>query len=334
MEKIKIACVGARHTHYQGFSEYVIESPYADLAGVYDKDPVKAHAWAEAVGVKAFDSYEEILKDSTIKGIICSAAPSEHEEYIIAAAKAGKNVITEIPLTTSNEAAYRIRDAVKESGIHFVLSNPIKHAPQMFAKRMADSGLLGEILQIRVRNVHDNSILYKNGKFPEFGYVYDKSLTGGGALNNVGYHGIAILHWFLGMPESAFGMFTSVTDAAVKNDIDENTVVVYKFPNKALGIVETGWVHPRFQGGFEIHGTNGSVVVGADKVVRYRLNGDKDWTVAQEKLMPTGIQHSIGYWIEKVYFDEPIEEYDIDNAVELTEMASAAFASQGREVVL
>jgi hypothetical protein len=47
-----------------------------------------------------------------------------------------------------------------------------------------------------------------------------------------------------------------------------------------------------------------------------------------------GVQHSVGYWIEKVYFNEPVEEYGIDDAVTLTEMGNAAFASQGREIIL
>lgn len=327
MNRIKLACVGAGHTHYRDFSKYIVESPYAELAGVWDPDDAKAQAWASAVGTRKFDSYQELLDDPDIRGVIVSSAPSMHEEYLVAAARAGKDILTEIPLTTTNEAAYRIRDAIKEAGVRFVLSNPIKQASKVFAKRLADSGLLGDILQIRLRYTHDNSILYRDGQFPEFGYVYDKSLTGGGALNNIGYHGVGVLYWFLGMPESASCTYTSFTDKAVENDIDENTVVVYKFPNKAIGIIETGWVHPRFQGGlFEVHGTDGSVMVDGD-TVRYRLKGDRDWTVVQNKLLPSPAQHSVAYWIEKVFFREPVEEYGIDNAVALTEMANAAYAN-------
>ena len=334
MKKLKIACIGAGHTHYQGFSEYVQESPYADLAGVWDADPEKAKAWGEAVGARVFASLEEILEDKSVDGVIVSSAPSLHEEYIIAAAKAGKHIVTEIPLAVSVEAARRIQAAVKEAGVHFTLSNPVKHAPQMFAKDLADSGLLGNILNIRARFVHDNSLLYEAGQFPAFGYVYDKSLSGGGAMNNVGMHGAALLYWFLGKPVSAFGMYTSVTEAAKKDGIEENAVIVYKFPNQAIGVIETGWVMPRFQSGaFEVHGTKGSVIVTFDHQVMYNLNDGKGWVTAQQRLMPQGVQHSITYWIENVYFDRADTEYNIDDAVILTEMAYAAYASQGREII-
>lgn len=335
MKRLRIAHMGAGHTHYAGFLEYTEESPYCEVAGVWDGNKEKAMAWAKAAGTRCFDTYQEILADPTIDGVVITSYPNMHEELIIAAANAGKHIYVEQPLAVSNEAAYRIRDAVKQAGVHFVLSNPVKRPDYMFAKQLMDSGFLGDILNMRVRTLHDNSVLYVNGELPDFSYVYDKTLSGGGAMNNMGCHGVKILRGFLGMPVSVCGLFSSHTDMAKADGIEENAIVIYKFQNGAIGSIETGWVHPRYQGGgFEIHGTRGSVVARHDGIY-YRLSDcDKGWVRVSEKLLPSGIPHPMTYWIEHVFHDLPDDEYGIDEAVELTEMICAGYASQGCEVLL
>ncbi len=332
MKQLKIAHVGAGHTHYADFIKYTQESPYCVVTGVYDADHEKAARWAAGAGVSAYDTLEEILEDPEIDGVVVSSTPAMHEEYIIRCAGAGKHVYVEQPLAVSPAAARRIRDAVKAAGIHFTLSNPVKRSPYVFAKNLADSGLMGDILQIRIRTLHDNSILYENGEMDDFGYVYDRSLSGGGAMNNMGCHGVKILRWFLGMPTAVCGLYSSYTEAAKKDDIDENAIVIYKFANGAIGSIETGWVHPHYQGGFEVHGTKGSVVQNHDGLY-YRLSGDeREWVKVSEKLMPAGMEHPITYWIDHVYNDLPDDEFGIDEAVDLTDMIYAGYASQGREI--
>lgn len=332
---LKIAHVGADHTHYAHFLEYDASIPYTIIAGVYDYRPEKARRWAETIpGTRVFSSYEEILEDPTIDGVVIAASPYLHEEYIIKAANAGKHVFAEQPLAISVEAAENIREAVNKAGIHFALANPVKRATRVFAKELADSGLLGDILQVRVRFVHDNSVKFVNGEFDDFAYCYNKKLSGGGALNNMGFHGAKLMRWFLGKPVSVCGQFSSYTDIGKENGIEENAVVVYKFASGAIGTVECGWVHPRYQsdGGFEVHGTKGSVVERADGLY-YRLSdNDEGWVKANEKQLLNGVPAAMPYWIEHIYHNIPDDEYGVDEAVENTKMVYAAYEADGKEV--
>lgn len=334
MKQLNIAFIGAKHTHYIDFSGYVKESPYCRIAGVWADEPEKAAKWAAKIGTKAVKDYNELLADPSVDGVVIASTPYQHEEHIIAAAKAGKAIYVEQPLAISPEAAYRIRDAVKEAGVPFVLSNPVKRSNYLFAKNLADAGLLGDILHMRIRTLHDNSVLMMEGKFPEFEYVYDKSQSGGGAMNNMGCHGVKLLRWFLGMPVSAFGMYSSFTEPGKVNNIEENAVTVFKFKGGAIGTIETGWVHPRYQGGFEIHGTQGSVVSSPDGLY-YQLSSRKGgWVKVNPKLLPAGADHPMTYWISHLYNNEPMDEFGIDEAVDLTRMICAAYASEGKEVLL
>lgn len=335
MKKLRIAHAGADHTHYPHFLEYTAQMPYAEIAGVFDARLEKAKKWADVVpGTRVYGSYQEILEDSTVDGIVITANPFLHEEYIIAAAKAGKHCYAEQPLAVSVEAAERIRDAVKASGIHFALANPVKKPKNVFAKKLADSGLLGDLLQVRYRGCHDNGAMLNRGDFEDFRYCYDPKLNAGGSMTNMGSHGVKLLRWFLGNPVSVTSQFTYLTDLGQKNHIDENAVVVFKFENGALGIVESGWVHPRFQGSFEVHGTMGSVVDRPDGIYFRLADDSRGWVHVPDKLLSSGVPHTVTYWMERIWNNLPDEEYGIDEAVDLQKMICAAYEADGKEVKL
>ena len=332
MKQLNIGFLGAKHTHYIDFGRYAQQSPYCRVAGVWDDDPEKTARFAAALKAPVYESYQAMLADPAVDGVVITSTPYMHEEHIIAAAKAGKAVFVEQPLAVTNEAAERIRDAVKESGIPFVLSNPVKRSGYLFAKQLLDSGLMGEPLNMRVRTLHDNTVLLEQGKFPDFEYIYDHAQSGGGAMNNMGCHGVKLLLWFFGMPETAAGIFTSLTERGKANNIEENAVTVFKFPNGAIGTIETGWVHPRYQGNWELNCTHGSVIQTPDGLY-YRLDCRGDgWVKAMDKLLPAPMDHPFTYWVEHLYNGTPMDEFGVDEAVAFTRMIVAAYNSQGREV--
>ena len=67
------------------------------VAGIYDIDPAKLEL-AEANGVKAYKSREELLADEKISLVVVATPNDVHKEIVIDALKAGKNVICEKPV--------------------------------------------------------------------------------------------------------------------------------------------------------------------------------------------------------------------------------------------
>lgn len=332
MKKLRIGFIGAKHTHYIDFSGYVKESPYCEIAGVWADEPEKAEKWAEKAGTKAVSSYIELLQDETVDGVVIASTPFQHEEHIIATAKHGKAIFVEQPFAVTVEAAERIRDAIEENGVPFVLSNPVKRSNYVFVKELIDAGLLGDILNVRVRSLHDNTVKMLEGKFPEFEYVYDRSQSGGGAMNNMGFHGVKLLRWLLGMPVSACGIYTSFSDIGKENNIEENAVVSFKFPSGAIGTIETGWIHPRYQSNFEVNGTHGTVIQSHDGLYYHIDSHGDEWVKVNPKLLPAAQEHPMTYWIDHLRKGEPMDEFGADEAVELTRMVVAAYESQGNEI--
>lgn len=126
-------------------------SDVCNLAGIYDIDPAKC-AKAAADGVKVYASREELLADPTIDMVTIATPNDVHEEIAIAALEAGKNVISEKPVTLSLESLERMIAAANKAGkIFSVHQNRRFDIDALAMKKIADSGEIGEVINIESR---------------------------------------------------------------------------------------------------------------------------------------------------------------------------------------
>ena len=100
----------------------------------------------------------------------------------------------------------------------------------------------------------------------------------GGVLANQAIHHIDMLIWLMGKPKSVFA-YTSV--ALVNTETEDTAVVVLRFNNGALGIIEaTTATRPKdLEGSISILGENGTVEIGGfamNKIVHWHFNDKSD----------------------------------------------------------
>ncbi len=82
-------------------TQHALKSDCVNLAGVYDILPEK-NELARSRGIFAYDSLEAVLADPKVD-LITIAVPNDfHKEIAVAALNAGKNVISEKPVTLSS----------------------------------------------------------------------------------------------------------------------------------------------------------------------------------------------------------------------------------------
>jgi len=129
----------------------ILTSDVCNLAGIYDIDPAKFEK-AAAAGVKVYASREELLADPTIDMVTIATPNDVHEEIAIAALEAGKNVISEKPVTLSLESLERMIAAANKAGkIFSVHQNRRFDVDALAMKKIADSGEIGEVINIESR---------------------------------------------------------------------------------------------------------------------------------------------------------------------------------------
>ena len=214
--------------------------------------------------------------------------------------------------------AKRIEAAVKENGVKFVISYPHLSRPSLlFAKECVESGRLGKITYVRVRNVHNGS---SANWLPE--YFYDESLCGGGAMIDLGAHPMYTLEWLLGKPLFVQSLFTDLT----KRGVEDNAVSLIEFENGATAISETGFVSDCTRYSLEISGTDGYLVIRDGKVeLADKTTGGKLVPVTE---LPTAEKNPVDKWLDWCTgkADAP-KGLLIDDAVALTALTASAYKS-------
>ncbi len=98
-------------------------------------------------GLTLVDSYEAMLADPNVDGVVLATPPPGHAEQIIAAARAGKHVFCEKPFVMSKADAERAVAAVRAAGVTLGLGyNRRFHPSWLDLKQRIAAGELGTIL--------------------------------------------------------------------------------------------------------------------------------------------------------------------------------------------
>ncbi len=317
----KVAMLSGWHVHAKGYAQELIGLSDVEITTVWDNDQERGSKWAEEIGAVFEDDLDRILANEQIDGVVVTTETSMHSEVIIKAAKAGKHIFTEKVLALTVKECKEIEQAVEKSGVKFCISFPHRtRSDILFAKDTLEKGLLGDITLLRIRNAHNGSIA---DWLPE--HFYDHSACGGGAMIDLGAHGMYLSRWLLGKPIRITSIFNNVTG----RQVEDNAVSVIEFANKALAINETGFVSTNDPFSLELNGTKGSLLVGGPTggvhINSVKTGSEIKGWITPSKLpdpLPTPIEQWVGGIInnQQIYFG-------IKEGTELTELMEASYLS-------
>jgi myo-inositol 2-dehydrogenase / D-chiro-inositol 1-dehydrogenase len=124
--------------------------PGAALGPVYDVFAQAARDLGQALGAPVAVSVEEVLQSDADAVAICSSAAS-HAELMIAAARAGKAIFCEKPVSLELSELDRALAVVQESGVPFQVGFNRRFDPaHAFVRAAVDAGSVGEPHLVRI----------------------------------------------------------------------------------------------------------------------------------------------------------------------------------------
>lgn len=145
-----VGAIGLDHGHIYGMCNGLKEAG-ADVAFVYDPDPVKVAAFCKAYpGVKVARSEDEILSNPRVHLIAGAKIPSERAALGIRAMQAGKDYFTDKgPFTTLDQLA-KARETVAQTGRKYAVyfSERLHVESAVFAGQLIEDGAIGRVLQV------------------------------------------------------------------------------------------------------------------------------------------------------------------------------------------
>lgn len=309
---INVALVGTWHVHFEGYAKALQNNPLCRITTLWEPDEENGRKYSEIFSCDYVTDYDALLQRDDVDAVMVCTSTDLHYEVIKKAALAGKHIFTEKVLCFTEADALDVAKAVKESGVKFCISFVWKSRGEfIWIKKAVDSGLIGEVNYCRMRNAHNGTVA---GWLPET--FYDPDTCGGGAMMDLGAHGIYFLNWILGEPIKATSVFTNVRVSTV----EDNAVSVFTYKNGAIGINETSFLAPNDPHTIEIVGDKGTIFAGGPtNSVTYNV-GDGWVDVA----LPENVEPPIDLWVKGISEGSPIP-YGIDDAVALSRTMEMAY---------
>ena len=201
------------------------------------RDPAGHRAAADQYGIALTSSYADVLRDATVDAVLIATPHSLHCQHIVEAARAGKHVFAEKPITLTAATAQQAVDATKAAGVTLGLGFNRRYAPAFVEmKRRILAGEIGDLLHIEGQHSGPSGFKLKPGYWrssraespaggmsPRGIHTLDSMINIGGLVSEVYAHSDRRKH-----PEGI--------------DMDDTTSMLLKFKNGITGYFATIFV--------------------------------------------------------------------------------------------
>ncbi|MDJ0953012.1 MAG: Gfo/Idh/MocA family oxidoreductase [Acidimicrobiia bacterium] len=132
------------------------DSDKIDVIVGVDPSAETADRYTSEHGLSVYPDYQQALDDPNVEGVILTIPHNFHEEAVIRAAAAGKEIFCEKPLALTEAAAQNMVKACDDAGIVMGIGHERRFEPAWEEiKRMADAGEFGTIIHMEAHWSHD-----------------------------------------------------------------------------------------------------------------------------------------------------------------------------------
>jgi len=264
---LNIGLISKWHVHADGYANQLKDDPRVNITAVWDEDPARGLEWANDLGAQFFADYDAFLA-ADIAAVVCDSPTTMHKPLLTAAALAGKHIFTEKLIATTTEDAETIIAAIKQAGVTFTISLPVKcHPATLYVKQLIETGKLGQVTGARFRRSHGG---VSSNWLPE--RWFDVSATGGGAMMDLGAHPVYVMSGLLGAPKRVTAMMSNTFGTSS----DENAIALAEFEGGVLATMETAFVTEGVPDILEVYGTGGAVYMRGASLMQNIGDGMED----------------------------------------------------------
>jgi predicted dehydrogenase len=201
------------------------------------RDPAKHKEFSEKTGVKVVSSYGRVLKDPEIGAVILATPHSLHLKQIQQAAKAGKHVFVEKPITLTRKTADKAVEACRAAGVTLSIGFNRRHAPS-FVEMMnrIRAGSIGDVLHVEA--THSGPTGYS---LDPASWRSTRAESPAGGMTARGIHTLDGMIQIAGLVSSVYA-FSDKRKLPAEVDMDDTTSMLLKFASGATGSLSTVFV--------------------------------------------------------------------------------------------
>jgi predicted dehydrogenase len=203
----------------------------------------------ELDGIRVLTSFEAALQDPAVQGVVLCTPHTQHTEQIVAAARAGKHVFCEKPLSLSRADVLRAVTASNDNEVALAVGHEKRFEPPVQeVLRAARAGELGTLLQIEANFSQDKflSLTADNWRMSE-------KEAPAGPMTATGIH---LLDLSVGLLGPAQHVFAKVRQLGSRLTNGDTLGILVSFKNGSNALISAVLATP-FDGRFAVYGNKG-----------------------------------------------------------------------------
>lgn len=232
------------------------------------RDPARQAAFTEKTGIPLTTDFADVLRDPQIDAVILATPHSHHHQQIVEAARAGKHVFVEKPLTLTQATAEDAIDACRKGRVTFGLGFNRRYAPSYLElMRRITAGEIGDVLHIEAQHSGPTGYRLQPGNWRS-----TRAEAPAGGMTARGIHTLDAMISIAGLATSVFA-FSDKRKLPANIDMDDTTSMLLRFSGGATGYLGTVFVTAEF---YRVHvfGSKGWLEARGDtRVVSCGLDG-------------------------------------------------------------
>jgi predicted dehydrogenase len=252
-KKVGYAVIGLGRIagHFMPGSRMTTNSQITALvSGHRDKaDRIAAEYGIPSTCIYNYENFDQIDSNPAVDAVYVALPNSMHAEYTIRAAKAGKHVLCEKPMSTSVADAEQMIAACKAANVKLMIAYRCHYEPtNLKAVRLIREGALGQVQAI------ESSFGFNMGPNE---WRTNKKLAGGGPVFDVGIYSLNACRYLTGEEPEHISAYASTIDHDARfMEVEENVSWTMRFPSGIVASCATTY-GANMPGYFHVYGSKG-----------------------------------------------------------------------------
>lgn len=256
---LRIGLVGAGAIMRLSHAPTIARNANTRLAAVFDTNMANAQSIVGAFGGQAFDDLDAMLDKGDVDAVIVATPNRFHEQGVVAAARHGKHVFCEKPLSLDIAGSRRMIEACEQAGVVLQVGFNQRFWSQVqIAKQLIDSGFIGKVHQIR-SNYSEKASAYPAATR----YRYDLEQSGGATIIDLTIHRIDLARHLVG---DYSAVFAELAHSEMEEKVDDNVWLLARFEGGARGCLSGNRYSPAIGDGTDIYGTEGTIHIASETI--------------------------------------------------------------------
>jgi len=231
---IRFAVVGcgtaANHIHMP-----LLRAAGVDVTVFASRSRSSAESTCERWGSgRVVDRWEDAVADDEVDAVLVTTPNVQHRDVAVAATSAGKHVLVDKPIACTVAAADEMIAAARAADVVLLPFQNTRFAPPFVAAQgSVAAGRIGAVTGVRAAFGHAGPQAWA----PNAGWFFEKALSGGGCLIDLGVHVIDLVRYVTG--DDIVSVSAEINGLA--GDVETDAQLVVRLRGGAIGSVHASW---------------------------------------------------------------------------------------------